>query len=937
MNALAGKHHGDEQGKPTGSAFRSTKMNRRRIRRVNEVIMNKTIGKFLSVMLATALIFGSVGSMTPTKARADASPLEELELKSAIITKWNTEVTLTFNRTVTGDVYEEYDIGVLNDGIEILRTGAPHYVPLAAEGLASFTDDGNVLIAFDEPLVGEKNMIRVAANAVADAEGHALSMAQTVTVAAEDTVNITGNTITADGRTVTITFDQSVTSAVPDLKSMITYNSSATSGSPAELSDQDTVQLSGNQLTITLETAWTTQTHVVIAQEALLVGAGAEPSRQLETVVEPAFPAFYYENYGYNSIEIYFGFDGEVFNNLSDLEALKAAITVTRDGSDVPVYVVKLDDEGEMWIDLNANEAGDYEITIAAGALRNASGIVNEEIKVTYTKADTAPPKYVSGEAVTDPDTGKLTVSMIFNADIFNNASGDKCNNTSWNSNSNLRDCIRYQTGDGNWKNLGPADTVAINGKRVLVTFDSAVNGNHIMLLLRAGTIKNSADHILWGNTYTEYLAIEDSVAPSLIDAYFTNTNHDVVLVFDESIQDHTGGQLNAAVTYAVKGGAMNPLADDATAWIEDDRLIIRFNEALVEQYYAFAIAADVLSDLHGNVQDEGAETDALTPSDLTPPELDENDAGYVPDLGGTFIYLGFDDAIADNTLAGGVSQLKEFIAISTDGGKSFTALGDEDWVRVEENYLQIFVHKKLVDGTLIKITGAAVKDADGNIAAEDIVTPLDLNSASEMVGNFYLDADSELTAVYKSDAWGSRVYKVTLQIENEHSITRELSPSQYSVTGNKLVIKQGVFVDATAYYRLEVFAYGDYSFTVYGYAIAKNESFIMTAPELKTDGGITASVDILSFARDPQATVVFQLMKGSTPVANTAVSTYLYYGKVSTYFNVSDPMSPEYSIKAFVVADYQGGEASVGTKIGQVVTREVFEQIAFQEYGGPR
>ncbi|MFD0961300.1 Ig-like domain-containing protein [Paenibacillus chungangensis] len=894
---------------------------------MKKLVYNRSLTKFTALLLAIVLICGSVAFLQPLKANGAANSAEPLTLVSGTVNYGNTVVTLDFNASVSDSVY---GIGGAYNGIEIKRTGAASYLPISSQGMVSFAD-GEIVLNLSSPLQGADNLIRVAAYSVAAGVDNPLKTTQTVTVAATAALNVVSTVSDSEGKTFTITFDQEVSSAVEDVKDSISINDDS-------LVDEDSIELIGDQLIIRLNTAMEGSFTIGISRGALVYG-NELLNKGLYIDVDTDFS--WYDAYFDNGEPIAFEFNDHV-TSLVTLDELKNAIVVTRDGDAVPVGSVTIENDGDwtyLYVSVDNVDSGTYVVTIPEGLLRSSNGILNSEILETFS-LDSQAPKLVSTDSVYDSETDRTTVTLTFDQLIYcnNHCSG---NTYYWMYN------FQYIRNNQNnwWETLNNA-SASINGNELIIVINSNVldNGiNELQLRISGSAIKSSSNNSLPEFYYPSIVEIADTRSPYFFNASMTNANRDVVFTFDEAISDNTEGQLKDSITYAIKNGSQQALGEDVSAAIEGNKLIVHFSEALDEQNYTFMLQAGTIKDMFGNVLNSDVNY-YVSPGDITPPKLNWADVYPIAVLNAYAFELGFNETIRDNTVIDGVSMLKDYIEISYDGGVTFQSLGDDDWVNFYENnsYMQLIVHSAISERPVIKLKGGAIVDVHGNVTVEDQVIESYVDSDGiDMFGNFYSDADSSFTLFAPDTTWANKVYKVVVRLlsTNESSA---LTSDQYEVTNDKLIIKSGsnAIFENDQEYEIKVYAYGyDDAVEAEGTALPHSESFYMTAPTMNSNGGLTASTQLIANNNIdyPKATVVFQLMKGTMPVANTVVSAYMNdLVNVSANFNVSDPDNSNYSVRVFIIDGYDNGASSAGTQVGMTLTLAEFEQKLMGNYYGP-
>ncbi|QNK60217.1 hypothetical protein [Paenibacillus sp. PAMC21692] len=895
----------------------------------------KGMGKLLALAIAVSLIFGSGVYLQPSPAGAEPVPVVPgtVEVDNVALSNANRNVAISFKTSVSDSVYLDKD---LLEGIEIKRTEDAHYNPLSSQGDYEF-DEGKLILRLNNPLSGDTNLIRIANDYLADPSGNPLSLssANPIVVSAPvlDEFSIVSNVVSDGGRTITLNLSQPVVLRDSvELKDYIKWLHR-----PLASEDAASLSESGEQIIIQLNVplAWS---DTIVVRSPVLQWPNSPDEYTLYSYVnmrqiDPLDDLFLVQDYD-RDIYVYGenrAFDGDyiVINNLADLDALKAAITVYKDGEvfDGDYELISL--KGRYFLKLQFAEIlpkGDYNLTFAGGSLQNSSGLVQTEVVATRFGTHVGTWPHYQGAELSRNSSGQTVVSLYFDQYI-----GEFLN---------PKDTVKFDLKVGeNWirhglveHSLGCENCAIAEDNRFVITLGKKLNGTSLKIHVGPHTIQDGWRGMIISETIeTEALAIDDEVSPAYRAAGFYNNNHDVIFTFNEPVQAAPNVDLRGAIAYAANDNAWAPLDSAATVSFEGDKLILRFPNAPIENQYKFSIAAGTLADLSGNVLEEGITVTGLKPAtlDLAPPRIAEITDHSNLELGKSFIRIAFNETIADHTVVNGVSRLKDYIEVSKDGGSTFSGLDANDWVRIGGNYIE-FSYRAGVDASYtVKVKANAVKDSFGNVATEDQTKTVSKwgQTYHYLQGNIYADADTVLTT-FADNAWGSHVYRVLVKKGNQ--ATSVLAEDQYEVVNNTVVIKQGVFSEGESYY-IEVYSYGyDNRYTYGNYnAISHHETYYMTNPSvLSSSGGIIATANVIAnpHARNNFATVVFQLMKGDQPVANTAVYTYVYAGKVSASFNVSNPS--DYTVKAFVLDGFSGAVDSVGLNLATVVSEEQYDNL---------
>ncbi|WP_183565310.1 hypothetical protein [Paenibacillus endophyticus] len=890
---------------------------------------HKGVGKLLALALAVSLTFGSGAFLQPSSAGAEPVSVVPgtVEVDKAALSNNNRDVTISFKTSLSDSAYLDKD---LLEGIEIKRTGEGHYNWLSSQGIYEL-DDGKLILHLNNPLTGNANLIRIAIDYLADPSGNPLSLssANPIVVSAPELNDyyIVSNSVIDGGRTITLHLSQPV--ALRD--SVNLKNAITTSDGP--LASEDTAELSasGMQVIIHLDKPLPSSKSINVNSSAFQSPHG--PVGSLSTYVNLIKVGERRSLYVFpeqeRDLDIIDLDSAGIYNNLADLDALKAAITVYKDevvfDGDFEIVSLFSSYDGGYFRLKFASElpSGYYRLAFPANSLKNISGIGTTKELLTGRSFVGPAPQY-QGAEVSHNFSGQTVASLFFDRLIDTLYSEE-------NTPGALKRSITYSLKAGDdWipHNLGAEDSVVFEDNKLVVTFGKKLNGTSIKIKVDPRTIIDPWNSIVIDETIeTAALAIGSNVSPTYGGAEFDNNNHDVIFKFDKHVQPAPNVDLHRAITYGANDNALAALDSDATVSFKNNKVILHFPNALIENHYEFSIAAGTLADLSGNVLDEEITVTELKPTDLdlAPPEIAKLEASSDLELGKSVINITFNETIVDHTVINGVSHLKDYIEVSRDGGNTFSGLGANDSVRIEGNYIVLSYGAGVDSDYRVKVKANAVKDLFGNVATEDLTAEGLAEGNHHLQGNIYTDADTVLTT-FSDSQWGSNVYRVLIKKGNE--ATSPLSKDRYEVVNNTVVIKQGVFSEGERY-SIQVYSYGYENRKTdgsYG-AISHHETYYMTTPSvLSTSGGIIATANVLANpnARNNRATVVFQLMKGNLPVANTAVYTYVYAGIVSAYFNVNNPS--DYTVKAFVLDDYKGTVDSVGLNLATVVSEEEFD-----------
>lgn len=932
-------------------------------------LMKRVAGRVLSIALALTLAIVPFSTSFSSTAQALAAPGSEITLQSAVISNNNQDVTLSFNVPVAavGDYYN------LQSSIEIKETNQGAFNSLYnRENIEDYAEisSGNVIIHLNvnDRLEGNSNQIRVKAGSLIGSDDSSYVLSSDLVsgnIAAHDLTipYLESTTISSDLKQVTLTLNTTVQTATyskesdiynVDLYHYVRINNLQENSDYLPLNSEDIISISGNQIILSFAAPLSGDNEIQVLNGAV---KGANESMNNEIYADVNTNPLTYSGYNiYNNSELRLNFTQGILNNTLSDEALKEAITISKDGG--PYTALGVNDTATIanfnvgfsnFSAPNGNSLnlhfftplapGSYKVKIAANALKSSIGIVAGELTTidtdnhSITISDIAGPLYQNVEVSTDRKTVTLTFdenlvdntiypTQYYDYNIWQWVYGDPI--------SHLRNNISIKRNQyEGYNNLSTNDTIVISDNKLILTLETALSGKYNKISINSGTLRDELYNEQYAGVVTNNIDVSLTTPPQYLDSTLDNLNQDWTLFFDKNIKNNTVSmdELKAAISLFIYGGSVEkPIDSSTTVTIIDNKLVLHFATPLVDNNISIHIAADVIADELNNALSDVITTNWLSPNNLYPPEL-TNKTGYFTSHS---VRLAFDKDIADNTGDATGVLLKAALTYSTDKGKTFSSLQADDIVTLNDDYIVIYFHNVIQGNLQIKIAGNTLKDTSGNILQSSIVTE-DMNYAPTLMGSFFINGPIVLT-FEDNPSWRSKIQRVALQESAYNWMERTLSPDEYTISAGKLTIHQGLLMEGTDY-RVIVYADGfDDRYSDSMRAIQSQNSYYMTPVVMDTASGITAKVKILENESTGHLNVIFQLMNGATPVSIVAAeSDNFYAGTFTANFNVADAMTnPNYTVRAFVVSEYSNNPLSVGLNMASQITDAEYDLLQY-------
>lgn len=888
-------------------------------------------GRLLSFLLVLAVVITPFSASFAGKAYADN---DEALTVSAAASEDNEDIVLTFNKPVT----------LLNENlIEYKGTYDGYFY----DDFCSEPDVNGVTVTLhlDSNLSGDSNQIRIKAGAFEDQTSDIISNV----FAAHDlgTPEDVSTAISSDRKDVTVTFNGNVQSVAQYVYEAIDYKIGR--GSYTPLTALNEVELTGNTLTIHFPEGISGKTTIRIAEGAVqFVGGNLKTNASDLCIRLNANPIEFEDGYDLSDrlliknsvLQLYLSQDAI---NTGNPDTLRAAITISKEiegqfGAYIALDsrdIVSIDNEGCSNINIHffgSLTPGKYKVKIAAGTLKNISGLVTGEIISDEVEVNDHNSPVYQGVSV---NGDRNVVTLTFDENLHEN-------------NMDLRTIssqLVYKTKisrSGNYfYDLEEGDTVVIVDKTLVITLITPLTGSQNKIRIMPGAISDEFGNYNQFSVVTQFIDVSAASAPIYDHSELSNLNRDWTLYFDKNVKNAALGTPEAALAalknaITVSLNNAEPQAIDPSTTIEfiDNKLVLHFANPFVDPNISIYIAANAIADTGSNVLTTGIETESIDPHDFKEPEFNQ---AYLVTNHTAVLEFNLDNCnytLENNTLDATI--LKSKVTYSTNYGQTFSALGANDTVYVRNNSLYVYFANVIQGNLQIKVAVDTLKDSVGNVLTSETVTHdivTNLFNKPTLVGSYFSNVPSVFTFEDNAE-WRSKIQKVVLY-DYSYNNVRSLSPNEYSTSAGKLTIAKGVFEENSNYYLI-VFADGYYTTVLNNLtAIKSQDSYYITPVTLDKTSGIEATVKVASHQSNGPLSVVFQLMNGQA-AGSIVVGKYEFlgdeYGDKGTFkanFNVSDfATNPNYTVRAFIVSEYSNSLLSVGANLATQITEAEFDLV---------
>jgi len=483
-----------------------------------------------------------------------------------------------------------------------------------------------------------------------------------------------------------------------------------------------------------------------------------------EDDIPPEWTGTMWAEYPYKLVVL--EFDEEIFNNTGSAEDLKNAITCTVNSVNKTVSEARIEGNKLAIRFSTALGVGDVVVNVAGGTLKDANGLVLEDIVDTGT-FDAASPVCTGYTVSAD----KSTVTFSFNENIF----------PYWDT-MPLEEAVWLAADGENFAALEPEDQVSIDGADLIVQFNTPLSGEQNRIYISQGYLRDVDGNILSQTIVTSAI---DVLPPVYEGATVSSNNSRISLIFHENIfRTGTADDLKNAVTFASNGVDFVPLndSDGVSITAGTNKLVIDLVETvLAGAQNKISVAGGALKDLTGNI----IETEIITgyiAEDTVPPQHVDT----VVEEDYTRVRLIFNEEIINNTASD--EALKAAIEKSTDGIE-YTGLGENDEIDISGTELVIDFENRLSgDNNAVKINAGALRDDNGNPSEEMTITGIQGIGTSAGLSSLTLSSGNlspvfsigafEYTASVSSSTSSIRVTPVSVDSRAEIKVNGLAVPS---------------------------------------------------------------------------------------------------------------------------------------------------------------
>ncbi|NQX58646.1 DUF7594 domain-containing protein [Paenibacillus qinlingensis] len=676
---------------------------------------------------------------------------------------------------------------VLNAGATLkdnvyLATNGIDFSPLGENGTATLSGSG-IQISLQQGLVGTANKIKINGGALKDAAGNVIST-PTITEALTgqpDSNPPVFNTavVGSNGKSITLTYDKpiSMTGTAAQLKDSVTL--SLNGGTTyAALQTADSVSINSNQLIITFNQSLSglqnkvkvasgalksTSNNVVTTVDTLTAILGGLENNRTITVSEDAGvdsgAANVNTNYGTTAV-LNLKEGGNTFNrrffmkfavgtagvfNSAKVRVNFADATATEEP--LKLYVV-----GDNWTEagltytnqpaygaaISSTQVGgangwyEWDVTsyvqqqkledgtasfVLLGNLNPANRTVNAKESGAATAPqlvlnyDTIPPSYSSGTVSNE----NKTIDLLFNERLTNATANP----------STLKSAITIARDGSNFVSLNGSDQVSLDGTKLTITLANRLSAAGAKFKIEANTLQDDGQNILTNSVTTNALSY-DVTAPDLNSVLQTDAQGKIFTVSaNEVLVSNMANlaDLKSAITFSTDGTNFLPLKigatenDNDTVAVTGGKLIVKRVSQLTGTTNKLRIASNTLKDAAGNVISNQYTSDPVV-ADTNAPQIQ---SVYPSDFNKKIVVV-FSENIVNNFAD--ENQLKQAIMFSSNGGASYSALGNSERVILSGSILTVILAGPLEGSNLkIRINANALKDVIGNIATTDLTT----------------------------------------------------------------------------------------------------------------------------------------------------------------------------------------------------------------------
>ena len=273
---------------------------------------------------------------------------------------------------------------------------------------------------------------------------------------------------------------------------------------------------------------------------------------------------------------------------------------------------------------------------------------------------------------------------------------------------------------------LGPNDTVAVKGNRLIVIFENQVTGYYNRIKIEAEALKDRLGYKSAEQVTTPLVV--DTTGPALINVTMDKKKKELTLQFSERVYMATTGAnakeitetFNAAITFSRDGGSFQALNARDKVSLSGRSIKIKLLNPLTTNDNKIKIAADSLRDLIGNLAEE-IETPEID-LDAKAPVLSK--VTLAPDNKTIVIQMNEETSgTVTGSKAVKTAALRAAIQLSTNANAAsptYAALTAGDSVELQKGVLTIKLATALTGAhNRIRLGAGLMKDIFGNTNGE--------------------------------------------------------------------------------------------------------------------------------------------------------------------------------------------------------------------------
>ncbi|WP_130613468.1 hemoblobin-interacting domain-containing protein [Cohnella abietis] len=545
--------------------------------------------------------------------------------------------------------------------------------------------------------------------------------------------------ISNGNKTVTLTFDQPIalSADAPNVPVLIKRSGMGSFVKSDFLGLSVTGDAPTTKLQISFDTPLTGTDNQIRVQAGTVVNADASQANAVITIgnitlgdVTP--PTYLSQVISSDGNKVTLTFDEPIFNNPG--QPLDAQLYY----NDAPIVLA-----AENPIVVNGNtivitlaatfSEGSYDLYLSNVQDQSGNLSVNDN-KGLYVPIYNYPhaPILSLDEPITFAGSEYHVIGLQFDQQIANNLASDAA----------LKTAITISTDDGShYSPLGVNDRVYVDNKKnepsylIIYVLPGKQRLGTYKVKVASGALKSLSGVAMASDNITPSFTLDDATLPMLVDATAVNTSDNGIIVttvtlnFSKVIRDDTGGSLKDWIM--LNRSTSNPSYDSLgaldTAELDTTGLkliITLYNPLKGNQNQIFILGGAFKYD---DIFLPGMITNPLSvapTADTAPPQL----KSYAIDNQNHDITFVFDENIINATTD--ATTLKEAVNlvsgynIEPDNAHPFAALGTNDTVTISGNKLVIHLASALTElSNYVRIAGSTLKDASGNVVANDIIT----------------------------------------------------------------------------------------------------------------------------------------------------------------------------------------------------------------------